>query len=61
MKNIIITLAIITALMWGLKIGAERQEIKDCYRWQSWAEQSKLFNPDEQMLATCERAGVKIK
>ena len=55
-------LAIALALLvWAAKTGAERQEVKDCYQWQSWAQQSNLFKPSADMQTMCAAHNILIK
>ncbi|KKP97226.1 MAG: hypothetical protein UR99_C0017G0009 [Candidatus Moranbacteria bacterium GW2011_GWD2_36_12] len=60
-KRAILILLAFGAIAYAFSIGMERQQKKDCLTWKSWAEQSNLFKPSEDMLATCQAVGIKIK
>jgi hypothetical protein len=52
---------VVVLFVWVLRISLDRQEVKDCYEWQSWAEQSNLFVPTAEMVERCGVLGVKIR
>lgn len=65
MLDHLLTFGFVVLLLIGLfmaaSIGADRQEVKDCYQWQDWAKQSNMFKPSADMQKMCAAHNILIK
>jgi hypothetical protein len=66
MKNITLALqivgiiVIVLGLIYSIKIGLEKQEIVDCYKWKNYEAKFVDFELNEKDVARCDLLGIKI-
>lgn len=54
-------IAVSIAFVFALKVGLDRQAVVDCYKWQKWDKEYRLFQPSADMIGECRSLGVDIK
>lgn len=58
--EIAIAVGILTAILWALKIGLDKQERIDCEKYAQWQSEYRLFEVSTSTVARCEAIGIKI-
>ena len=51
--EIITCLAIVVAIILLINVALERQERRECIKWQGWGEKYELFNPSQAQQDQC--------
>lgn len=63
MKILLGTLAVggvVALFMWAIPVGLEKQAIMDCYKWEVWEKEYRLFEASDDMVKDCKALGVEI-
>jgi hypothetical protein len=58
--QIIGIIVIVLGLIYSIKIGIEKQEIVDCYKWKNYETKFADFELNEKDVARCDLLGIKI-
>lgn len=51
---------VIALFMWAVPVSLEKQAIMDCYKWEVWEKEYRLFEASDDMVKDCQALGVGI-